>query len=75
MMGQAMETDEADLATLQAHASDGQPPSVGGAGSEEGGGGHEGDTKMAGAYDWPLKQRWQLPGEIPHLTRLLEAQA
>ena len=28
---------------------------------------------MAGADDGPFKPRWRLPGEIPHLARLLEA--
>ena len=28
---------------------------------------------MAGADDGQFKQRWLLPGEIPHLARLLEA--
>ena len=73
MMGQAMDTDQADSAAPQVHASGGQPPSVGGAGGEGGWGGQEGDTKMAGANNWQLKQRWQLQGEIQHLARLLEA--
>ena len=55
MMGQAMDTDQADWAALQAHASGGHLPSVGGAGSEGGGGGQEGDTKMAGRRE---TQRW-----------------
>ena len=73
MMGQAMDTDQADSAAPQAHASGGQPPSVGGAGGKGGGGGQEGDAKMACADDRPFKPRWRLPGEIPHLARLLEA--
>ena len=73
MMGQAMDTDQADSAAPQAHASGGQPLPVGGAGGEGGGGGQEGDAKMAGADYWPFKLRWRLPGEIPHLARLLEA--
>jgi hypothetical protein len=28
---------------------------------------------MASADDGPFKPRWRLPGEIPHLARLLEA--
>ena len=73
MRGQAMDTDQADSAAPQAHASGGPPPSVGGAGGEGGGGGQEGDAKMAGSDDGPFKPRWWLPGEIPHLARLLEA--
>ena len=68
-----MDTDQADLAAPQAHASGGQPPSVGGAGGVGGGGGQEGDAKMACADDRPFKQRWRLPGEILHLACLLEA--
>ena len=72
-MGQAIYTDQADLAAPQEHASGGQPPSVGRAGGKGGRGGQKGDTKMASADDWPFKQLWWLQGEIPHLARLLEA--
>ena len=68
-----MDTDQADSTAPQAHASGGQPPPVGGAGGKGGGGGQEEDAEMAGADDRPFKRQWRLPGEIPHLARLLEA--